>query len=234
MPQNAENLAALTVDARLKLGERLIGDGAHEIRSQLAVILLELGKLDHPAARRIENDVQAASDTANRVATLFRLMMAVHLESLPINIQVTLREVIQRLQMDHPGSNIRLELPEQCQAITGHRGFLTVAIHCLIDNAIRHTPSGTQIVIQCRGNGIVVQDDGPGLPSNVLQHFTAPFVRGRGPTAGPGLGLATAHQVARLHGGDCRALSPSSGGSAISLTWRSAHVDASATSGQST
>jgi signal transduction histidine kinase len=234
MPEIAHKAEANAVATKTNPGGRLVSEGAHEIRSQLAVILLELGKLDQPAARRIENDVQTVSDTVNRVATLFRLTLTENLDFNLVNIEETLIDVVRRVQVDRPNCNIALNRTAPSSVIDGHRGFIAQAMLCLIDNAVRHTPLGTQVVVRCYPGGLVIQDDGPGLPSNVLKHFTEPFVRGRCPTAGAGLGLAMAHQIARLHGGHCRTAPPTSGGTAVYFTWSQSQADGCVAMGPST
>ena len=76
----------------------------------------------------------------------------------------------------------------------------------LIENALRHTPVGTEVRASVRGlRGevrIVVEDDGPGSPSAMRPYVFERFVRGGGERAGSsGLGLAIVRAVAESHGG---------------------------------
>jgi two-component system OmpR family sensor kinase len=76
----------------------------------------------------------------------------------------------------------------------------------LVENAIRHTPPGTTVVVRVvrRGSGAVleVRDDGPGIPAEDQKHLFQRFYRGVGERAsGSGLGLAIASELAsRLDG----------------------------------
>lgn len=80
----------------------------------------------------------------------------------------------------------------------------------LLDNAIKFSPAGQQVLITTKkvSDGIVVcvQDSGPGTDpqdrERVFERFypTDPS-RCEGPTHGSGLGLAIAHQVIQLHRG---------------------------------
>ena len=79
----------------------------------------------------------------------------------------------------------------------------------LVDNAIRHTPSGGSVsVIATRSKGgitVEVRDTGEGLKSEDLAHVFDQFYRGEKSrsraTGGAGLGLAIAKGIIEAHGG---------------------------------
>jgi two-component system, OmpR family, sensor kinase len=79
----------------------------------------------------------------------------------------------------------------------------------LIENALRHTPPGTEVRASVRTRDgevkIMVEDDGPGVPPQIAKQIFERFVRGRGERAGSsGLGLAIVRAVAEAHGGRVR------------------------------
>jgi signal transduction histidine kinase len=69
----------------------------------------------------------------------------------------------------------------------------------LIDNALTHTPSGTQIVVTAgRENGnvlLAVRDNGKGVDSRIARRIFEPFYTGD-EGQGSGLGLAIARELA--------------------------------------
>ena len=73
----------------------------------------------------------------------------------------------------------------------------------LVENAIRHTPSGTTIdVILAADASITVQDDGPGIPEEMHEHIFKRFWRRkRSDGSGAGLGMAIVQRVAQSNGG---------------------------------
>lgn len=88
----------------------------------------------------------------------------------------------------------------------------------LLENAAKHTPSGTPIEIRVEGKGdeavIEVSDRGPGLPPGPRDRLFEKFVRGPGVrTAGAGLGLAVCRGIALAHGGRIEAEPRVGGGS---------------------
>jgi two-component system OmpR family sensor kinase len=96
----------------------------------------------------------------------------------------------------------------------------------LLDNGLRHTPTGTEIKVAVgRRNGeavLEVSDDGPGIPPGMESLVFSRFVRGNGPAdiagdAGAGLGLAIVKAVARSHGGDVEAGASEAGGARFTV-----------------
>lgn len=77
----------------------------------------------------------------------------------------------------------------------------------LVSNALVHTPAGTRVTIEVRRRGdraqLLVEDDGPGIPTAHREAVFERFYRVEGGKAsGSGLGLAIAREIARLMGGD--------------------------------
>jgi signal transduction histidine kinase len=73
----------------------------------------------------------------------------------------------------------------------------------LIQNALRHTPDGGEVVLRGRSEAgmlhIEVEDSGPGVPEALRDTLFEPFVTGR--ADGTGLGLAIAREMVQAHGG---------------------------------
>ena len=87
--------------------------------------------------------------------------------------------------------------------VSGDQELLTQTVANLLENALRHTPPGTNITVRLRENPerLSVEDDGPGVPLEELPRLPDRFYRGeRSRTApGNGLGLSLVSAVAELH-----------------------------------
>jgi signal transduction histidine kinase len=76
----------------------------------------------------------------------------------------------------------------------------------LVDNALRHTPAGTRIVVASarsdEASRLTVSDDGPGVPQAELGRIFERFYRldAARATPGNGLGLSLVAAIAELHG----------------------------------
>lgn len=81
------------------------------------------------------------------------------------------------------------------------------AIRNLIENAVRYGECARVGVSRTlKSIDIVIEDDGPGIPDEVMEQVFAPFYRLENSrnreTGGVGLGLSIARAIARHHGGD--------------------------------
>jgi signal transduction histidine kinase len=148
--------------------------------TRLATDLLDLTKLDagQLAVEHIEVDV---SESARIVCEEFRAFAEAGEHALSTDV-------------DGPAL-----------ALADEQRVLQVA-RILVENATRHTPPGTSIVVSAGDrNGSValsVADDGPGVPEGDQAHLFERFYRaGGGQASGSGLGLAIASELAERMGG---------------------------------
>ncbi len=91
--------------------------------------------------------------------------------------------------------------------INGDRELIAQAVINLLDNAQRHTPRGTHIVLGMEAAGasvlVSVADDGPGVPAQDRALITRRFTRleASRTTPGHGLGLNLVSAIIAMHGG---------------------------------
>ena len=83
----------------------------------------------------------------------------------------------------------------------GDEGRVLQVLRVLVDNAVRHTPPGSTVTLRTEttpwGASVIVSDDGPGIPPELLERVFERFFRGPGAAArGTGLGLAIARELA--------------------------------------
>jgi signal transduction histidine kinase len=106
-----------------------------------------------------------------------------------------------------PSVALKLELSPFLPPIEADTLRLRQILGNLVSNAIKHTEQG-EICIKASQHGpileIAVRDTGAGIPEDQQAIIFVPFVRLNNRTAGVGLGLDIALQLARLHGGDIR------------------------------
>ncbi len=91
-------------------------------------------------------------------------------------------------------------------SVTGDRELLTQLFVNLVENAVRHSPPGTQIDVSMKRQGdkliAVVADDGPGIPASERENVFRRLYRleRERSTSGSGLGLSLVAAIAELHG----------------------------------
>ena len=111
--------------------------------------------------------------------------------------------------------------------IKGHRGALVSAVENILRNAIRHSPVDRPVTVtlgvEGRNAGIDIEDDGPGVQDDELDHLFEPFFRTmesakKDSNGGTGLGLAIARRAVELHHGHIEARNRDSGGLIVRIT----------------
>jgi len=117
-----------------------------------------------------------------------------------------------------------VDLPADLPMLYVEAGLIVQILSNVVENCTKHTPPETRIAIAARTEDeqvvISVEDDGPGFGSTDTERLFDKFERGRAESnvAGAGLGLAICRAVARLHGGDIRAMNGRSGGACFEIT----------------
>lgn len=100
----------------------------------------------------------------------------------------------------------------------------------LVGNAAKAMPAGGRInvsvVTEQAHVRIRVDDDGPGIPSELLPRLFTPFATGNPKSGGVGLGLYSCREIVRRHGGNLTAGSSPQGGARFELIVPSAAVSA--------
>ena len=190
--------------ADLVSAQRLfIARAAHELRTPLSIMMLELGHLKDPSGKRLEGDVRAMSAIVDQLLALARLETTPRSALQPVDISTVARELVGRMLewAEQDGHKLTFATHRETPVI-GDETALRDALRNLIENAVKHTPAGTQIRIEVMRDGaIVVEDSGPGLGSHPPDELTMPFRKGSTTSDGAGLGLAIVRQAAELHGG---------------------------------
>lgn len=115
------------------------------------------------------------------------------------------------------GTELRLALGDEAVEARCDRERVAQIVRILLDNAVRHTPSGTTVTVSAgsdaAGAALTVADLGPGAPAET--RIFDRFVTG-GASQGAGLGLAIARELAERMGGSLR-LSSNGEGAAFTL-----------------
>jgi len=207
------------VSALVKSQKVFIASAAHELRTPLSVMLLELEKIDHSRARRLEADVKNMAESVNRLLVLARLEHSPELTDLDLGAIAA--ETIDRLRTWAEGQDHTIDLRlRNPQTLRGDPSAVREALRNLIDNAIKHTPAGTSICITVGPDRtITVEDNGPGLASEASDQLFQPFRKGRSSTEGAGLGLTIVRQAVELHRGSIQIGRSSLGGAMFKLSF---------------
>jgi signal transduction histidine kinase len=190
----------------------------HDLRTPLASLLaaieaLEDGVAPDPARylHSMERDVAALSALVDDLFLLSRIDSgSISIASEPVDVTELADEAIEVLRpvANRAGVTLRLEADRRT-VVPGGTEAVSRALRNLIENAIRHAPPGSEVVVEVRsatGATVRVLDQGPGFDPGFIDHAFDRFTRADDArsrdTGGSGLGLAIARGFVDALGGE--------------------------------
>lgn len=194
---------------------RFIGDAAHELRTPLAAMQVNVEALEQRRSdateqallKGIKNSMQRASRLVTQLLLLMRSSSAGPVTMDTIDLDLLLQERLAALSTLARQCGVELELQATSRlALMGNRESLVSLFDNVIENAIGYSPAGTVVRVaaieQDAGIVVGVSDSGPGIPAALRQRVFDRFYRAPDQArAGTGLGLSIASAAAQAHGG---------------------------------
>jgi len=187
--------------------ESLVADLAHELKTPLTILILELDQLGIPEAARFKADVRNMCRLLDQIQLMAQIdaQAVAPIGSESVDAADVAGDIVAQMApvAALQGKHLALEAVDH-RPIRCRREALSAALRNLIENALRVTPpQGLVTVIAGPGSRIRVRDGGPGLSFEDLARFRARSVRADNMSAdGAGLGLAIAHRIAEMHRGN--------------------------------
>jgi len=210
----------------------LLSSVSHDLRTPLAAITgaattLRDQAVDEATRRELVETICDESDRMERLVG--NLLDMTRLTSGTVQVRrewIPVEELVgsalsrtDALLSRHP---VRTELSGAPALVSVDPLLLEQLLVNLLENASRHTPPGTEILVRAsggeRGLELEVADRGPGiLPGEEERVFERFHRGGRSTGQGAGLGLAIARAIAEVHGGTLRAAAREGGGASFRL-----------------
>jgi two-component system OmpR family sensor kinase/two-component system sensor histidine kinase QseC len=212
-----------------------VADAAHELRSPLTALKLQLGLLrdaapgeqQDEAIARLRGGIDRAVHLVEQLLALARAEPGAAAARMPLDLAQLARQAVADVQplADKAGVNLALTAPDPLP-LTGDPQALRGALRNLIDNAVKYGARTVQ-VSALRNPGspagaplLRVDDDGPGIPPEQRERVFDRFQRGEGATVeGSGLGLAIVRAAARQQGADVGLADSPLGGLRAEIRW---------------
>ena len=194
--------------------KRFTADAAHELRSPLTALQVQLDTLararspeeSREALAGLRAGVKRASRLVEQLLTMARLEPEAQAKHAAVSLEQLMVETAGELEPLAEARKVQVRL-ERLERVTvqGEPQGLHALVRNLIDNAIRYTPAGGEVRLalftDAGGAVIVVEDSGPGIAAAERSRVFDRFYRLPGSSAeGSGLGLAIVRQVADAHG----------------------------------
>lgn len=196
--------------------QQVSSDIAHDLRTPLSRLRqrLELARQREATVDGLQAAVDGAIDQTDAILDTFAALLRIaQIEAgtrkagfAAVDLSNMLYELADAYQVaaEDKGQMLKAEITPGLR-VWGDRDLLLQLYANLIDNAVRHSPASTEIVVQAASDsGIVrtvIADHGSGIPaqyrSKVLQRFYR--LEASRTTPGNGLGLSLANAIAGLH-----------------------------------
>lgn len=213
---NAFNGVMAQLDENLLAQRRFINDAAHQMRTPLTGLKMqtELALMEtDPAAQRaalerIASSADRASHLINQLLVLARAesgserIYTVKMVDLP---HLVAEEVQTQYPLAHAKKvDLAVEEPEWGMRVEGNPVLLRELIKNLLNNAVKYTPPGGEVVLRTLWMAqpvLEVEDTGVGIPESEREKVFERFYRVLGShEEGSGLGLAIVREIVQIHG----------------------------------
>jgi signal transduction histidine kinase len=223
------NRMVAELDRSDQLRRNLTADVAHELRTPLHIIQGNLEGILDGIYKPDPEQINLLLDETHRLARLVEDLRTLSLaEAGQLSLQLEMIDIDELLadvstsfsgQAEAAGVSLRVEdnRTDKPLLLMGDAGRLDQVLSNLVANALRHTPSGGEIMLKAeahldgkdRNVHIQVSDNGEGIPEEDLPFIFERFWHGeRSPQnrndSNTGLGLPIARQLVQAHGGSIR------------------------------
>jgi two-component system, OmpR family, sensor histidine kinase ArlS len=218
-----------------KRQQEFVSDASHELRTPISVIqgyvdlLSRWGKEDEEISNEsieaIQNEVRNMKDLVNNLLFLARGDSdKIKLNKEEFWVDELVEELINETRMLENELNIYSKINER-NKFYGNRKLIKQMLRIFIDNSLKFTSSGGEIVINSKNRDkfieFIISDTGIGIPKeeqkNVFKRFYKADILHSSPKEGAGLGLAIARWIIDAHEGKIKLKSRPGHGTVIKV-----------------
>jgi heavy metal sensor kinase len=222
VPGTGDELADLTevlntmlarLESAVKTLSQFVADASHEFRTPLAVIrtTAELALRRARTSDGYRDSLQEIGAEAERMTVLVEDLLILArsdagVADMPLSsldLGEVLRDVLAETRSLAEFRGIQIHADVGKAMISGNRPALHRALLVLLDNALKYSKEGGEVMVTLTDNSIEIKDFGAGISPEDLPHifqrfYQADRARSQG---GYGLGLSLAESIVKAHGG---------------------------------
>ncbi|MDE1992398.1 MAG: histidine kinase [Rhizobiaceae bacterium] len=196
----------------LRRQQMFLSDAAHELRTPLSALTLQIGNLSQNRGADLEERLADLRAGARRVSALTDKLLKIsryegqQAVSPPawLDLSDVVKDVVSTLLASAEDKQIDLGfsgLAEDARVFVDLDDLRTLC-EALIDNAVRYSRHGGSVDMTVTGGmspSLTIADDGPGVAPEELPRLTERFFRGSSGGEGTGLGLAIVQAICVRH-----------------------------------
>ncbi|WP_162131131.1 ATP-binding protein [Herbaspirillum sp. CF444] len=226
----AMNVLMLRLQEALSFQRQLTANAAHELRTPLAALRLQLDVVEltadaadrHAAIAELRQGVARATRLVQQLLDMARSDAGMASSFGRLGLADVIRDVVQQLQPQAQARGIVLQSDLESVQVSGDADSLSMLLSNLIDNALRYAPAAStvQIVLKTENDRPVLRviDEGPGIHPQERERVFERFYRTPGtPGLGSGIGLSIVRDIAVRHRADITIGAGPTGGACIAL-----------------
>ncbi|MDB6017278.1 MAG: Multi-sensor hybrid histidine kinase [Pedosphaera sp.] len=228
---------------------QMISGVAHELNNPLAVVkgYLELILAHHDLEPQTRVDLEKVAHESNRAAKLVMNFLSFARDQPAHRELVNLSELVERLvevrkfDLLVAKAELTVDLAPQLPRVSADPDQVQQLIINLVNNALQAMVNSERVGrlrISTRSTEgrvrLTVEDNGPGVPPELLNKIFEPFFTTKEVGAGTGLGLSIAHSIMTEHKGRICYQAAALGGAAFVLEFPAAQVRGDEASGETT
>ena len=214
--------------------EDFVSQVTHELRTPLTNIrayaeTLSSGMFDDPQV--ITDCYNVITKETRRLSRLIEDILSIsqieagniQLVEDDVDLRLLLSDAVRDLRglADEKNIDLQMSLPSKLGTLHGDRDKLAVVLNNLLGNALKYTPTGGSVRLGCKMSEselvITVKDTGIGIDPGDQERIFEKFQRADDPAVqeeiGTGIGLTTAREIVRRHGGEIEVMSAKGEGS---------------------
>jgi signal transduction histidine kinase len=197
---------------------------SHDVRAPFQALLgtidlLRKGDIGAEAAEKVETLHECARDQLRFINSLLEYLRLesgnVVLRRVPVDVNLPVHQSVNGLSVlpQSKGVALEIDLSKSLPKIPGDLARIAQLVSNLVSNAVKFSPPGGRIKVRTQaqsqdgvpGVELVVEDNGIGIPEDLLPKLFQPFRRasacGTDGEKGSGLGLSICKEIVQLHGG---------------------------------
>jgi len=199
------------IDTMLKRERSFIADAAHELRSPLTALKVQLEvaemNIDNPRAQadsfqKLAQGIERSSRLVEQLLALSRVDTIDSLAQEELNWEMIIHQIMDEYKLDIATKNINIshKSGKDIFLSQGNSFLISLLVRNLVDNAVKYSPNGAKIEIKVNDKGLSVHNSGIKVDEEQLLKLGQRFYRPSGQNIkGSGLGLAIVHKIASIH-----------------------------------
>lgn len=212
------NLLFARLESSLQREKQFASDAAHELRTPISVLKVELYNLarQHPdddeTIQQLRTTIDRLGYMVEQILDLYRSSPDQYIANMTaVDLHELVQSVIASTYQQFEEKSQHLEYHGEPCSISGDSFALTTMLQNLLSNASKYTPENGNIRVTVTDDEhailLTVEDSGPGIPPEHHQSVFKRFYRVGGDrhnsgVVGCGLGLAIVRRIVELHHAD--------------------------------